>query len=112
MTADASAQREREQATRKNGFPSLLGSPPLAEPEAVYEEVSNELLSSGFVRHVLGMGLATIVFTAVFFLTAGWPACNLRDGDVCAGALEQNEGVKAIRPYHQGNHTNRGPSAI
>lgn len=49
------------------GVQTLRGGPPTAEPQATADDIRRELLVWGFARHVLGMGLATIVFTAVFF---------------------------------------------
>jgi transglutaminase-like putative cysteine protease len=45
----------------------LLGGPPRAEPRTHREDIRRELMGWGVARHVLGMGLATLVFTVVFF---------------------------------------------
>ena len=60
---DAGSQPRSKTST----FASLLGGPPRAEPLMGAEAISRELLGWGFVRHVLGLGLATIIFTTVFF---------------------------------------------
>lgn len=45
----------------------LLRTAIRVEPQVDREEVQRELMSGGFGRHVLGMALATLVFTVVFF---------------------------------------------
>ncbi|MCO6459222.1 MAG: DUF3488 domain-containing protein [Pirellulaceae bacterium] len=54
-------------AAGRSRYGVLLGTAIRAEPQIDREEVQGELMSGGFGRHVLGMALATLVFTVVFF---------------------------------------------